>query len=184
LAKRDEAGLLAAARRGEREALAELCARWYPRVLRYMRYRVRADAAEDLTSEVFVRVVRGIGGQTGSFRAWLFAIARNVVTDWLRHKQVAGQVTTDGEAVARQKAATATPAEATARRLDLAAAIEQLTEAQRELVTLKFLEGFDNAEIATLTGRSPEAIRVLQFRALRALRRILGDEGHDDEHDA
>ncbi len=176
---RDPEATVAAARRREPEALAELCTRWYPKVLRYMRYRVRADAAEDLTSEVFVRVVRAIDGQTGSFPAWLFRIASNIVRDWLRRRKVAERVQVDSEAVERQ-AGTDDPAEQAARRVDLAAAIEQLTDDQRELVTLKFIQGFGNAQIADITGRSREAIRVLQFRALKALRRILGDEGRSD----
>lgn len=167
--------VLAGARRREPEALAALCTEWYPRVLRYMRYRVGADTAEDLTSEVFVRVVRGFEGQTGSFPAWLFRVAGNVVVDWLRRKQVRKQVQADDGLLA-SRAGGDDPAATVGRRLDLAAAVEQLTDDQRELVTLKFIEGIDNAQIATITGRSPEAIRVLQFRALKALRRLLTEE--------
>lgn len=167
--------VLAGARQREPEALATLCTEWYPRVLRYMRYRVGADTAEDLTSEVFVRVVRGIGGQTGSFPAWLFRIAGNVVVDWLRRKQVRKQVQVSDDLL-DGRAGGDDPAATVARHLDLAAAVERLTDDQRELVTLKFIEGMDNAQIATIAGRSPEAVRVLQFRALKALRRLLTEE--------
>jgi RNA polymerase sigma-70 factor (ECF subfamily) len=167
--------LLEQARARAPEALAELCERIYPDVLRYMRYRVGRDEAEDLTEEVFLRVVRSVGGQTGSFRAWLFRVASNVVTDWLRHKRVAERVRVDGEAVARS-AGGSDPAAGAARRLDLADALAQLTDDQRELVTLKFLQGLSNAEIGAITGRTQEAVRALQFRALSALRGLLGDE--------
>ena len=80
-------GLLERARTGEAEALTALCARYYPKVLKYMRYRVAADLAEDLTSEVFVRVLKNLGEQRGSFPAWLFRIAERVVVD---HRRAAG----------------------------------------------------------------------------------------------
>jgi len=73
------------------------------------------------------------------------------------------------------------PARAVGLRIDLESAIAQLTDDQRELVTLKFIQGLSNTEIGAVTGRKPEAIRVLQFRALSALRRFYGSQGVDDE---
>ena len=67
--------LLSGARRRSPEALAALCERVYPRVLRYMRYRAGAAHAEDLTEEVFLRVVRSIHRQSGTFEAWLYRSA-------------------------------------------------------------------------------------------------------------
>jgi len=176
----DLSRLLAGARRRSPEALAALCERIYPRVLRYMRYRVAAAHAEDLTEEVFLRVVRSIDRQTGSFEAWLYRIAGNVVVDWLRARRVRRRVQADTEAVSGATARDHATARADAR-IDLAAAIEHLTDEQRELVTLKFVEGLSNAQIEGIMGRSPEAVRALQFRALAALRTLLTDEDQTDE---
>jgi RNA polymerase sigma-70 factor (ECF subfamily) len=159
------------------DALGKLCERFYPKILRYMHYRADHRVAEDLTAEVFMRVVRSIGQQTGSFRAWVYRIASNVAIDWLRRKRVRDHVSLEAAADVRSSAPD--PAAAVGHRLDLAQAIDQLTEDQRELVTLKFIQGLSNAEIAEAMDRTAEAVRALQFRALAALRQILG---HEEEH--
>jgi len=168
------------ARRRDAAALTELCAEFYPRVLRFMHYRVGPSVAEDLTSEVFLRVVRAIGTQTGSFPAWVFRIAANVATDHVRSAHVRRE-TAMTEAVADRAAGRDEPAAAVARALDIQLALTKLTDDQRELVTLKFIEGLSNAEIAECTGRSPEAIRVMQFRALATMRRFLAHEERPGE---
>lgn len=172
MADRPVGDLLSDARAGRPEAVARLCAEFYPRILTYMRYRVDATNAEDLTSEVFVRVLRGVADQKGSFAAWVFTIAANVVVDHLRSRSARKEVAMNNtiEDAALAPAATPHPADSNA---DLAAAIAELTADQRELVTLKFINGLSNAEIAEATGKRPEAIRALQFRALMALRQIL-----------
>lgn len=176
--------LLEGARKREPEALAELCARFYPAVLKFMHYRVGAGQAEDLTGEVFLRVVRAIEGQNGSFRAWLYRIAANVVAQWFRQKRIRERVRIDGAAVEASTSRAVNPAEAAARRIDLAEAIAKLTDDQRELVTYKFIQGFSNDLISRITGRTPGAIRALQFRALAALRRILSSEPEHSESTA
>ena len=83
---RDEIeSLVREAKNLDREALSELCVYFYPRIYRYVFYRVgtRQDA-EDITSEVFVRMVRSLNTQKGSFQAWLFRIASNLVIDHYR----------------------------------------------------------------------------------------------------
>ncbi len=167
------------ARRRDGQALAELCAEFHPRVLKFMHYRVGPRFAEDLASEVFLKVVRAIETQNGSFAAWVFRIAANVATDHLRSSRVRRE-TWMAEAILESAASGDEPAAAVGRALDLQGALAQVTEDQRELVTMKFINGLTNAEIAEATGRSPEAIRVLQFRALAALRSILerGEHGN------
>jgi RNA polymerase sigma-70 factor (ECF subfamily) len=147
-----------------------------------MRYRVGVVHAEDLTEEVFLRVVRSIHRQTGAFEPWLYRIAGNVVVDWLRASRVRRQVQSDTPVVERAVTTDRGTARADAR-LDLADALEHLTDEQREVVTLKFIEGLSNAQIEEATGRSPEAVRALQFRALAALRTLLKDEEQTDERD-
>ena len=74
------------------------------------------------------------------------------------------------------------PAHITQSRLthdELMAAMPQLTEGQRQVILLKFIEGFDNAEIASLMDKSEGAIRILQHRALLALRQLLVEEVPD-----
>src|SRR4030067_3664230 len=82
-----EEEVLENARRLEKSALSTLVKESYPFVFRYFYYRsIRRDDAEDLTSEVFVRVVNSIKGQKGYFPAWLISIARNLLTDYFRKR--------------------------------------------------------------------------------------------------
>ena len=166
--------LVERARRREKGALNDLCARFYPKILGYLIHRVGRRFAEDLTEEVFLRVVRAIAGQKGSFVAWLYKIAANVAVDHGRSQAARPEAPLSDAAAGR--AAGGDPAREVGRALDLRDAIGQLTDDQRELVTLKFLQGLSTAEVADATGRTPEAVRALQFRALAALRRALGGE--------
>ena len=167
--------LLEQARAGDADALAALCEQFYPRVLKYMHYRVNPDAAEDLTAEVLLRVVRSIGKQNGLFVAWLFRIAANVVNDHLRSRRSRQEAPMNEHAL-NTPASSPDPAGVVMRQHDIRKAIARLTGDQQELVTLKFIEGLTNAEIGEITNRTPEAVRALQFRALGALRDLLGSE--------
>ena len=60
--------------------------------------------------------------------------------------------------------------------------MEQLTEDQRQVIVLKFIEGYANREIAEIVGKSVGAVKVLQFRALRALREYFTRRGYEAEH--
>jgi RNA polymerase sigma-70 factor (ECF subfamily) len=133
------------------------------------------DAAGDLTSLIFVKAWSAIGTFSGgSFRAWLLQIARNAVSDerrrW-RHTiplsdvvEMADPAPQPGEAVERD--------EEGAR---LRRAVEALPPGQQVVVRLR-LSGLTDREIAGLTGKSNEAVRVLQHRAVQSLRARLADD--------
>lgn len=149
--------------------------RWYPKILRYMHYRVAPDLAEDLTADVFVRVFRNLRSQRGSFPAWLFRIAENVVIDHRRSAAVRKQKVMQ-EPIEQYEDVQPSVDETVAARVDLEAAMDQLSDDQRRLITLKFLEGLGNDDVAQVMNRSVGAVRILQFRALQALRRILSHQ--------
>jgi RNA polymerase sigma-70 factor (ECF subfamily) len=165
--------LVTEARRGDSEALTGLCSAFYPRILKYMRYRTDAATAQDLTAEVFVRVVRNMSKQHGSFRAWIYRIARNVAIDASRRRKARREEQMSDETLSTIPTQ-GDPAVTVARQEELQGALAQLTDEQRELVTLKFIQGLSNEEVGEVTGRRPGAVRALQFRALSALRDILG----------
>ena len=175
--------LVRKAKRGDAEVLAGLYTLLYPRVLKYMRYRVDAASADDLTADVFLRVLRHIRSQKGSFIAWFFKIAANVVADYARAKAARKESPLNEEGVQAAQAPRR-PSEDCDRRIDIQDAITQLTDDQREFISYKFILGLSNCEIAEVTGRGPGAIRALQFRALKALREILGGEVEGDGDEA
>jgi RNA polymerase sigma-70 factor (ECF subfamily) len=162
-----------AARHGDAGALAKICEQLYPRIYRYISYKVdNLRDAEDLAGEVFVRMLGAIQGQKGDLEAWLFRIAGNVVTDHYRKRAVrSGEVELPDEIAGGND-----PGAAVERKLDgdrLRKGLQALTEEQKETVILRFVMGYEHDEVAALMGRSGGAIRALQFRALAALRDAL-----------
>lgn len=164
------------ARQRDPQALTALYSRFYPKVLKYMRHRVGPDNASDLTSEVFVRMMRSIERQNGVFVAWLFKIAACVVADHFRAMDKRREVPMNEQA-AISPHDDDSPAQTVGRKLDLEEAVEQLTDDQRQTVALKFTQGLSTNEVAEIMDRTPGAIRVLQFRALSALREVLDGSG-------
>jgi RNA polymerase sigma-70 factor (ECF subfamily) len=165
-----------AARNGDAGALAAICEKLYPRIYRYLSYKVGdVRDAEDLAGEVFVRMLEAIPGQKGSLEAWLFRIAGNVLTDHYRKRSVRS----DTVALPEEIAGGEDPAVATERKLSgerLKRGLKALTEEQKEVVILRLILGYEPGEVADMMGRSAGAVRALQFRALSALRDVLGAE--------
>jgi RNA polymerase sigma-70 factor (ECF subfamily) len=177
---RDEAGanvraLVERAQRGDRAALEELYLLHFDRIYSYLHLSVgnRHDA-EDLTTQTFVRMLEAIGRfrwQSAPFSAWLFRIARNLAIDHFR----AGRRVRAEEDVPEPRGAEESSAEeqaldslGDAGMLDL---IARLSAEQRQVLTLKFLFGFANAEVAGILGKSEGAVKSLQHRALALLQK-------------
>lgn len=173
---KDEATLIQRAKEGDRAAFAEIYDRHQPVIYRYIFYRVGdAATAEDLTSEVFVHLVDSIEHFTCQDRpllAWLYTIARNLVTDHHRSTGRATMVPLDERLVADVPDLEDAAGHALAQQR-LAAAVDQLTEDQRWVILLKFFEGLDNETVARLLRKPYGAVKSLQHRGLAALRRIL-----------
>jgi RNA polymerase sigma-70 factor (ECF subfamily) len=174
--------VIAQAQTGDPGAFGDLYAKYAGLILRYLYVRVRdQEGAQDLTQEVFVRVIKGIGGfeyrGEKSFLGWLYTIANNVLI---------GQ--------ARRKRAVSTPLDESIEIIDprgqeevlsiydrvaLQQAMSQLTADQQQVLTLKFFADMTNNEIATLIGRSEGAVKALQHRALQSLQQIIAREARD-----
>lgn len=172
----DETQLVKQAQAGEKAAFVALYQQNQPSVYTYIYYRVGDQmTAEDLTAEVFVRLVDKIHTFKPGKRpilAWLYTIAGNLLTDHYRRQgratwlPLSDKVRSNGHSPAR----TVQKAQAHGR---LVAAMEQLTEAQRKVVLLKFVERRSNAETAAILGKTEGAVKALQHRALASLRREL-----------
>lgn len=161
----------------EQQELAATYREYFPKIVKFMAYRVGPSEAEDLASEVFLRIVRHLHCQRGSEKAWIYRIARNVAIDFLKSARTRREVTCDPQDQQQlPNAQVGAPPHGI--RIDIQRALGKLTDEQREMITQKFLLGLDNGEIAEITGRKPAAIRALQFRALKALRAILDEGGN------
>ncbi len=138
------------------------------------------DAAGDVTSVTFARAMTSLHSfRGGSFRAWLFAIARNAVIDATRRDRRHADLDAAGH-VADGAPSPETLAIAGDQRDRLAAALARLTPDQRDVVELR-LAGLTGPEVAATLGLSLASVKSLQHRAYTRLRTLLADDlgSHD-----
>jgi RNA polymerase sigma-70 factor (ECF subfamily) len=137
-------------------------------------------AAEDLTEQVFLRVLRALpgfdergDGQASTFRAWLFQVARNALANERRHRRRHPVAPLDLEAqiIAPDDPASVAVARDEAERAWHA--VNRLPVERRQAVVLRFVEEMSAREIGEVMGRTEGAVRVLIHRALRAVARDL-----------
>jgi len=170
-------GLVERASGGDFEAFGELYSIYLDKIYRYVFYQVRDKMiAEDITEEVFLKAWKAIGsckGKEQTFSAWLYRIAHNHVIDNLRSQRK--HLSTEMEALA-EVSGPELRVEEKLERQETLAAISHLPQNQKQVIILKFIEGMDNREIGHVMGKSQGAIRVMQMRALAALRQRLGGE--------
>ena len=175
--------LIEAARNLDQEAWAEIYRRHAKQVYAYIYYRLGNQlAAEDLAADVFVKALGGIKGYSWRgtpLLAWLYRIAHNVTVDY--RKAVARQAerfAADGhDFEERLDRISATDA-----RADMLAAVRQLTEDQQQVIILRFYHGLSNADVGRVVDKPEGAVKALQARGLRSLRRIL--QGQETERTA
>ncbi len=168
-------GLVDRAQQGDRAALEELYLIHFDRIYGYLHVSVgnRHDA-EDLTTQTFLKMLESIGKfrwQSAPFSAWLFRIAHNLAMDHFRAtKRWQPEEEVPEPEPDESTSAEAGALEAIGRRsmLDL---IDDLSPEQQQVLTLKFVFNFANAEAATILGKTEGAIKSLQHRALVSLQK-------------
>jgi RNA polymerase sigma-70 factor (ECF subfamily) len=176
----EDAALVAAAQ-ADPQAFTSLYARYLQPVYRYCYRRLGTGAAaEDATSEVFVKVLAGLPRyREGSFRGWLFTIAHHVTMDALRQHRPQEPL-----GAAREAMDTAlSPEEKFVSAETQRALLACLPDDQRQVVELR-LAGLTGGEIAAVLGRSLGSVKSLQFRALARLRCALDRAATPVEGDA
>jgi RNA polymerase sigma-70 factor (ECF subfamily) len=173
----DLEALVRRARAGDHGALGELYDRFRDRVARFATGRLGdPEKAEDVTSETFEGVLRGLPGyRPGTdFEAWLFTIAHRRVADHFRRRARRREVDLDE---ARWAATASGPEDAVLaaeRRAEVAVAFRRLRPDQQEVLALRVLGGLSAAQVAEVVGKSEGAVRVAQHRALLDLREQMG----------
>ena len=171
---------LAAARSGDEQAFGTLWRALHPPLLRYLRV-LAPKIADDVASEVWLQVIRGLRGFSGDeagFKSWLFTIARNKVTDSARQAARRPLEISDDD-IAPAVAPDDTAAQAL-ERFDTEAAlalIAKLPPDQAEIIMLRVVAGLEVADVARVVRKSPGAVRVTSHRALRKLRELLAQSG-------
>ncbi len=174
----DEQDLLEKASRAEPTALGMLYDQYVERIYAYIYHRVgQADLAEDLTGQVFMRMLEAVRSGKGwrtSFSGWLYRIAHNLVIDHYRRKHRATLVDIDdAEPVQAQAGDPVRSVENQYERERLRTALSKLTEEQSQVISLRLLEDLSIAEVADIMEKTEGAVKALQYRAVLALRRVM-----------
>ncbi len=187
----DEAELIRQAQSGDAEAFGCLYERYAPPVFRFLFVRLndRLDA-EDLTEEVFLRFWRALPGyviQDAPFRGFLFRVARNALYDHYRKGRRTARIQPlddNRPDDPHRDPALSVPdrLERDAARADLRKALCQLKDDHRLVLELRFMGGLSPDETAVAMNKSAGAVRVLQHRALQALKKVVHSLEQDNDH--
>jgi len=171
--------LIQRAQQGDPAAVGFIFQQHYQQIFRYLFYKVGGiEAAEDLTSEVFVRMMRGLTEyrhQGGSIQAWLFQIARNLSVDYFRSESHRNTTYLDDTLPAKNEDVE-TEVDRRLTSAELSQAISELPDDQRDVLILRFVIGLSIADVALIIQRSEDAVKGLQRRGLTALRHILREK--------
>ena len=171
--------LIRQAVKGDGEAFGLLYAQHLDAIYRYVRLRIGSEAdAEDMTEDVFVKAWEALPGyRIGEhpFTSWLYRIAHNVTVDYHRKRQPDSSAEMDDhhgegghveELVAHRQQMS-----------ELVAAVQKLDDSEQDVVILRFVQGYSHDEVAAMIGKTVNATRVIQHRALAKLGKVLKNEG-------
>jgi RNA polymerase sigma-70 factor, ECF subfamily len=177
----DFARVLADAQGGSEDQFAVLWRDTNPALLRYLRV-LAPENAEDIASETWVHVVRGLPrfvGDEAAWRAWLFTTARRRLIDQVRSRKRHPAEPLD-EISAADVPSTPDAAQIALDNIATESAMALLTKLpalQAEVIMLRVVAGLDTDAVATMLGKSPGNIRVMAHRGLRKLESLLGSAG-------
>lgn len=173
----DEFTLVEAAKNGNQRALTELYEHFFPKVYRYVAARLgNTEDAEDVTEEIFLRVVHNIQGFSWRglpFGAWVFRIARNEVVSHVRREKNRSATTELTETIPDHAADHATAIEFQFTMQSIRVATEKLPEAQRQVIALRFGAGLSVAETAQALSKTENNVKVLQHKAIAKLQQLV-----------
>lgn len=164
--------------KGDVQALGRLYDLFVDDIYGYVFYHVgNREDSEDITSDVFLKVLKGIKQfipTQVSFKAWLFKIARNTVIDYYRKTSKIKKTVLNEDLIDSGMIDTNDVEIDRFTQQLIKNAIAGLSSDQKDVVVLRFYAGLKINEIATLLGKSEEAIKALQHRALKRLTKVLG----------
>ncbi len=175
----DESLLLERAKEYDPEALGEIYDAYFDKIYRYVyRYLGEARLAEDLTADVFLRLLEAIKASRPprtNLSAWLYRVAHNLVVDLYRRRPPREPEALDNVVVPIHD-----HSEACLERQEMVAraraALQRLTPLQQQVIVLRFLEGMSLEDVAQVVNRTVGAVKSSQHRALNSLRHILEEE--------
>jgi RNA polymerase sigma-70 factor (ECF subfamily) len=178
----DEQKMLDGLRNLDSQVIGAIYDKYFPEVYRYILYRLNdQNTAEDIASDVFVRLLQAVQNKRGpdtNIKAWLLSTASHIVTDHIRKRYRQPTETLPEDFVDPASR----PSDEFDRREEarnFQQAFNRLTSEQQHVLSLRFGDGYSLDETASLLNKKVNAVKALQFRALAALQRNIGDLGYE-----
>src|SRR5438132_7651793 len=172
--------LVGRAQDGDREALEELYLLHFDRIYSYLHMSVgNKHDAEDLTTQTFLKMLESIGRfrwQAAPFSAWLFRIAHNLAMDHFRACKRWQPEEEVPEPPGSEEPSAELEAMQSIGRQSMLELIDKLSPEQQQVLTLKFVFNFANADVAKVLDKTEGAIKSLQHRALASLQKQLAQK--------
>ncbi|MCK4778092.1 MAG: sigma-70 family RNA polymerase sigma factor [Actinomycetia bacterium] len=164
------------------KAFGEIYDIYVKSIYNYFYYRLQnVEKAEDLTQEVFIKALEAIERykiRKIPLSAWLFRIARNLLIDFFRKKEIVKE-RLEGKAISSERAKKEVEQIETASFINKG--LSRIKQEHREVIVLKFIIGYSNKEVAEIMGKSENAVKLIQYRALRKMNKSLKGEVEKDE---
>lgn len=170
-----DAELVLRAKEGDQGAFTQIYERYASGIYRYIYCRVgEVELAKDLQADVFLRMLEGMHGYEERGRpisAWLYRIAHDRTVDWMRRRHMRYQVPLEywqGSCEGPEQVIDLQVDQEELRRM-----LDDLTNAQRQVILLRFMSDLSVQEVAERLGRSEGAVKALQYRGIQSLARLL-----------
>lgn len=166
--------------KGPENKMRVWCDQTWPEVYRYIYYHVHnRQEAEDLTQETYARTLKKFSFPDQlPTQGYLKTVALNLIRDRWRRQRVRGTQVPLDETLLPQDS----DADATVNRALVQELLAKLSEEHRSVLELRIIEGYSRAETARQMGRSEDAVRGLQYRAVQALRSLLLEHFEEVDH--
>jgi RNA polymerase sigma-70 factor, ECF subfamily len=174
---KDEESIIKRAREGDEKAFGKLYDEYLPRIYRFIFLKVgRKQDTEDLTHQVFVNAWQNVGRyefRGFPFSSWLYRIANNAVIDYYRTWKNLQNIDTVPEERFADNPETDETVDTKINMELLKGALAKLETDQQNVLIMKFIDDLSNKEIATALEKSEGAVRVIQHRALKQLKKYV-----------
>ena len=159
------------------DEMIEICEAYFPGIYRFISYRINnRDEAEDLASEVFLRLVRSRDVIIGNTQAWLYRVAKNIITDHYRRNSIRRSFIETSDDL-NEYSDPKSDASARIKAYDIERSLKILTDEQYQVIILKFIEGYSTRETASIMEKTEGAVKGLQFRALQTMNDFFREDG-------
>ncbi|HSM72705.1 MAG TPA: sigma-70 family RNA polymerase sigma factor [Anaerolineales bacterium] len=178
----NETDMLNGLRNLDNKTIGNIYDRFFPEIHRYVLYRINDDSvAEDIASDVFVRLLEASQKNQEprtNLKGWLIATASNTVNDHLR-RQYRRPTEELSDAILDETPNVQLQVDVREQNRAVRTAYTQLTSEQQDVIALRFGQGYSLEETARYMKKKVNAVKALQFRALAALQRLIGEAGDD-----